>query len=645
MLYSRLLIPTLKEDPAEAEVISHKLMMRAGMIRKIAAGIYTYLPLGWRTVRKVAEIVRQEMDKASAQEVLLPIVQPKELWDESGRWDYYGRELLRLKDRHEREFCLGPTAEEVITDLVRREVKSYRQLPINLYQIQTKFRDEIRPRFGLMRGREFIMKDGYSFHKDNESAEAEYWNMYETYKRIFTRCGLNFRAVEADTGNIGGSFSHEFMVLAETGEDFIASCDSCDYAANVEKAECKEPEKVDKKRISRGMFDEEDEVELPKEPVPTPGKKTVEEVAEFLGVKPSKLVKTLIYKYELYFGIPQKPGLKIKIPDELYWKVTDMAANAGKKLGEFVEQIMRDYLSTNSKPDVIAVLVPGDQEVNEIKLKQVMMNFFHSDDVEICLASVEVELADKETVEKITGAPSGFAGPVGLNKDVRIFADNAVKGMTNFITGGNEADTHLRNVNLARDFKVDEFADLRNIVSGDPCPKCAEGKIEIFKGIEVGHIFMLGTKYSEAMNCKFLDEDGSEKPMIMGCYGIGVGRTAAAAIEQNNDKDGIKWPAPLAPFEVVVLPLNINNEEVMNASREIYNALLNAGVEALLDDRDLRAGFKFKDADLIGFPVSVVVGEKNLSAGMVEVKRRSTGEMLKVPKDEAAARAAEIIGK
>jgi prolyl-tRNA synthetase len=589
MLYSRLLIPTLKEDPAEAEVISHKLMMRAGMIRKIAAGIYTYLPLGWRTVRKVAEIVRQEMDKASAQEVLLPIVQPAELWMESGRWDYYGKELLRLKDRHDREFCLGPTAEEVITDLVRREVKSYRQLPINLYQIQTKFRDEIRPRFGLMRGREFIMKDGYSFHKDNESAEAEYWNMYETYKRIFTRCGLNFRAVEADTGNIGGSFSHEFMVLAETGEDFIASCDSCDYAANVEKAECKPPETVDKNRVPRGMYDEE-EVEKPIEKVSTPGKKTVEEVAEFLGVKPSKLVKTLIY----------------------------------------------DVIEDGIKVGAVAVLVRGDHEVNEIKLKHAM-TFFRDHEVEMALA-------DNETVERVTKAPSGFAGPVGL-KDVWTIADYTVPSMTNFIVGGNEADIHLRNVNFGRDLEYPKYNDLRKVVPGDPCPKCGEGKIEIFKGIEVGHIFMLGTKYSEAMNCKFLDEDGAEKPMIMGCYGIGVGRTAAAAIEQNNDKDGIKWPAPIAPFEVVVLPLNINNEEVMGASREIYNALLNSGVEALLDDRDLRAGFKFKDADLIGFPVSVVVGEKNLNAGMVEVKRRSTGEMLKVPKDEAAARAAEIIGK
>ena len=596
MLYSKLLIPTLKDDPAEAEVISHRLMVRAGMIRKVAAGIYDYLPLGWRTVRKVAEIVRQEMDRAGAQEVMLPAVQPSELWKESGRWDYYGKELLRLKDRHDREFCIAPTAEEVITDLVRREVKSYRQLPMNLYQIQTKFRDEIRPRFGLMRGREFIMKDAYSFHKDTASAEAEYWNMYETYKRIFTRCGLNFRAVEADTGNIGGSFSHEFMVLAETGEDFIASCDSCDYAANVEKAECREPEIVDKSRLPREMLEEE-EVELPIEKVHTPGKKTVEEVAEYLHVPLKKIVKTLIYK----------------------------SAIGSKSL---------------------AILVRGDHEVNEIKLNRFLESSGFS----------EVALADNETVERVTGAPSGFAGPVGLPKDVPIIADKAVLGMKNFITGGNEADTHLPNVNI-KDFAIqlgigylaaqgkEAFLDLRKIVSGDPCPKCGTGKIEIFKGIEVGHIFMLGTKYSEAMKCTFLDEDGAEKPMIMGCYGIGVGRTAAAAIEQNNDKNGIIWPAPIAPYEVIVLPLNVNDKGVMDAATEIYESLKKAGVETVLDDRDLRPGFKFKDADLIGFPVSVVVGEKNLKDGLVEVKRRSTGEALKVRVSEAARKAGEILTK
>jgi prolyl-tRNA synthetase len=566
MLYSKLLVPTMKDDPAEAEVISHRLMVRAGMIRKLAAGIYTYLPLGLRVIRKVSEIIRSEMDAAGAQEILMPAVQPSELWVESGRWDYYGKELLRLKDRHDREFCIGPTHEEVVTDLVRREVKSYRQLPMNLYQIQTKFRDEIRPRFGLMRGREFIMKDAYSFHKDMASAESEYWNMYETYKRIFTRCGLNFKAVEADPGNIGGSFSHEFMVLAETGEDFIASCDACEFAANVEKAPCPAPGA----RPASAVKD--------LERVATPGKKTVEEVAAFMGVGSENLVKTLIYRAD---------------------------------------------------SEVVAVLVRGDHEINEIKLKNL-------------LGASEVALADKETVERVTDAPSGFAGPVGL-KGLRVLADNAVSGMSDFITGGNEADTHLRNVNLGRDFNADFFADIRKAAAGDPCPKCGSGKIEIFKGIEVGHIFMLGTKYSQAMGCTFLDEDGSVKPMIMGCYGIGVGRTAAAAIEQNNDEFGIKWPMPLAPFKVIVLPLNVNDRPVMETAEAIYNSLEAMGHEVLMDDRDLRAGFKFKDADLIGIPVIVVVGEKNLAQGQVEIKLRWTKEVLRVPRDEAVAKIAEIV--
>jgi len=569
MLYSKLLIPTMKEDPAEAEVVSHKLMLRAGMIRKLAAGIYTYLPLGLRVIKKVSNIVREEMDRAGAQEVLMPAVQPAELWVESGRWDYYGKELLRLKDRHDREFCIGPTHEEVITDLVRREVKSYRQLPLNLYQIQTKFRDEIRPRFGLMRGREFIMKDAYSFHRDGTQAEAEYWNMHATYKRIFTRLGLDFRAVEADTGNIGGSFSHEFMVLAETGEDFIASCTACEYAANVEKAVCKVKEAGSGKAEMK-----------PLERVSTPGKKTVEEVSTFMGVKPSELIKTLIYK-------------------------------AGN--------------------EVVAALVRGDHEINEIKLKNI-------------LGASEVALADKETVERVTAAPSGFAGPVGL-KGLKVVADDAVSGMANFITGGNEGDVHLRNVNLERDFMVNRFADIRKVMEGDHCPRCSDGRIAIFKGIEVGHIFMLGTKYSEAMGCKFLDEDGSEKPMIMGCYGIGVGRAAAAAIEQNNDKDGIKWPGPIAPFDVLVLPLNVNEKDVMDAAEEIYAGLKAAGLDALMDDRDLRAGGKFKDADLVGIPVRVVIGEKNLKEGMVEIKARMTGEVVKVTRQDAVSKVMEVAGK
>ncbi|MBI5694352.1 MAG: proline--tRNA ligase [Nitrospirae bacterium] len=571
MLYSKLLIPTLKEDPSEAEVVSHRLMLRAGMIRKLAAGIYTYLPLGLRVIKKVSDIVRQEMDRAGAQEILMPAVQPAELWVESGRWGFYGKELLRLKDRHDREFCIGPTHEEVVTDLVRREVKSYRQLPINLYQIQTKFRDEIRPRFGLMRGREFIMKDAYSFHKDEAQAEAEYWNMYETYKRIFTRFGLNFRAVEADTGNIGGKFSHEFHVLAETGEDFIASCTACEYAANIEKAAALPPAVAAKAEA------------MPLERVTTPGMKTVEEVSGFMGVTSADLVKTLIYS------------------------------------------VMLD------KWTAVAVLVRGDHELNEIKLQRVT-------------GATEVVLADKATVERVTAAPSGFAGPVGLS-GVKVYADHAVSAMANFITGGNEGDLHLRNVNTGRDFEAPEFADLRKVVAGDTCPRCGSGSIEIHKGIEVGHVFMLGTKYSEAMGCTFLDEDGSEKPMIMGCYGIGVGRTAAAAIEQNNDEFGMKWPAPIAPFGALVLPLNVKDAATMETANAIYNGLRDAGMETLMDDRDERAGFKFKDADLIGIPVRVVIGEKNLKDGNVEIKLRMSGEVQKVSKDDAVSKVLEVAVK
>jgi len=566
MLYSRLLIPTLKEDPAEAEVISHKLMVRAGMIRKVAAGIYTYLPLGNRVIKRVSQIIRDEMDRAGALEILMPAVQPAELWIESGRWGYYGKELLRLKDRHEREFCIGPTHEEVVTDLVRKEVKSYRQLPMNLYQIQTKFRDEIRPRFGLMRGREFIMKDAYSFHKDTAQAEAEYWNMYETYKRIFTRCGLDFRAVEADTGNIGGSFSHEFMVLAETGEDFIASCDSCDYGANVEKAPSAPTVEITD-RSGTGQM----------ERVSTPGKKSVEEVAAFMGIESSALVKTLIYTAD------------------------------GR---------------------VVAVLVRGDHELNEIKLKKL-------------LGVTDVALADKDTVERVTKAPSGFAGPVGL-EGVDIYADNAVNGMVSAVVGGNEKDVHIGNAAPGRDFSVKMFADLRNVKAGDACPKCGAGRVEINKGIEVGHIFMLGTKYSEAMGCNFLDEDGTEKPMIMGCYGIGVGRTAASAVEQNHDANGIKWPKPIAPFDAVVLPLNVNDKTVVETATAIYEGMKASGLDVLMDDRDLRAGFKFKDAELIGIPVSIVVGEKNLKDGLVEIKSRMTGDVMKVSVGEAVLKATEV---
>ncbi|MFQ5480379.1 MAG: proline--tRNA ligase [Thermodesulfobacteriota bacterium] len=561
MRFSRLLLPTLKESPADAEVISQRLMMRAGMIKKAAAGIYEILPLGLRVLRKVENIVREEMDRAGAQEVSLPVVIPSELWKESGRWDKYGPELLRVTDRHNREFCIGPTHEEVITDMVRGSVRSYRQLPLNLYQIQTKFRDEIRPRFGLMRGREFVMKDAYSFHADNESAEAEYENMLGAYRRIFTRCGLEFRAVEAESGAIGGSFSHEFMVLADTGEDEVAACNTCDYAANVERAEVRAP--INKKPSLSGK-----NIEAVK-PVKTPGKKTVEEVSEFLNISPANLIKTLIYE-------------------------------------------------TDNGP--VAALVRGDLELNEMKLARVFN-------------VSEVSLADEDTVCKVTGAPSGFAGPVGLK--IPLYADYSVLAMSGAVTGGNKADTHICNVVPGRDFEA-TYADLAFACVGDGCPRC-DGTLTLRRGIEVGHVFKLGTKYSCAMGAVFLDSNGKEQPMIMGCYGIGIGRTAAAAIEQNHDEAGIIWPPGLAPFAAEVLVIKVKDDASMKAGEGIYTALTEAGVETLFDERNERAGKKFKDADLIGIPVRIIIGERNLAEGLVEVKGRRSGEVRLVKVEDAAA--------
>ena len=552
MRQSHFLIPTLREDPGEAEIVSHRLMLRAGMIRKVAAGIYTYLPLGLRVIRKVERIIREELNKAGAQEVLMPIASPAELWQETGRWDIYGKELFRFKDRHERDFCLGPTHEEVITDLVRREIRSYRQLPANFYQIQTKFRDEIRPRFGLMRGREFIMKDAYSFDADEAGAKESYRKMYEAYKAIFTRCGLSFRPVEADTGLIGGTSSHEFMVLADTGEEGIAVCDACDYAANVERAELQEhahkppPETLREKRR-----------------VPTPGKKTVEEVTAFLKVPATQLVKTLLYRAD------------------------------GK---------------------TVAVLIRGDHAVNEIKLKK-------------ALGAMDLVMADSATVEQLSGAPVGFAGPIGLS-GLTMLADHAVKPLTNVVVGGNKADTHWVDANPGRDFTPHRYTDLRYAVAGDACPRCAK-PMRIVRGIEVGHVFMLGTKYSEKMKALYLDKQGREQMMVMGCYGIGVGRTAAAAIEQNHDAKGIIWPAPLAPFHVHVLPL-ADKGKVLEAAVALESEFEKAGIGVLLDDRDERPGVKFNDADLIGCPYQVVIGEKNLSQGLMELKERRTGTVTKL---------------
>ena len=550
MRYSKYFIPTLKEDPADAEVVSHKLMIRAGMIRKLAAGIYNYLPLGLRSISKVETIVREEMNRAGAIELLMPAVLPAELWIESGRWEYYGKELLRFKDRAEREFCIGPTHEEIITDIVRRDIKSYKQLPVNLYQIQTKFRDEIRPRFGVMRAREFIMKDAYSFDADVERAEKSYWAMYKAYNRIFERCGLEFRAVLADTGNIGGSFSHEFMVLAPTGEDIIMSCGKCDYAANLELAEI------------GGTIDAPKGAQKETKPVKevhTPELKTVEEVAHVLNVTPSELIKTMI-------------------------------------------------VQADGKP--VAALVRGDHELSLTKLRK-------------AIGAEIVELATAAVIQKVTGGPMGFSGPVGLK--VRTVADKAVAGMGSSVTGANKADYHITNVLLGRDYDVKEFYDIRVASDGDKCPKCGEGTLTSTRGIEVGHVFMLGTKYSDAMNATFVDSDGKEKPFLMGCYGIGIGRTVAAAIEQNHDENGMILPKSLAPFQVTVLPLKIKDEDIMSATEKIYEELTSKGYEVIIDDRDVGPGFKFKDAELIGIPVQVAVGPRTIKEGEAEVKLRKGG--------------------
>ncbi|MDL2285168.1 proline--tRNA ligase [Desulfovibrio sp. OttesenSCG-928-F07] len=548
MLWSRFYIPTLKEAPSDAEVISHKLMTRAGMIRKITSGIYTYMPYGSIAINKVAQIVREEMNRAGAIELTLPMVQPADLWQESGRWEQYGKELLRFHDRHDREYCLGPTHEEIITDLMRGEVRSYRQLPINLYQIQTKFRDEVRPRFGLMRGREFLMKDAYSFDRDNAGADISYKAMYDAYMRIFTRLGLKFKAVEADSGSIGGSFSHEFMVLAQTGEDTIASCTKCNYAANLERAQT-----VASGKKASGTAPALAEIA-------TPNVKTIEEVAAFLKINANDLIKTLLFEVD------------------------------GK---------------------VIAALVRGDREINEVKIK----NYFNAD---------SVELLAPEKVEAVSGAPVGFAGPAGLKVET-IVADFELEERNDWVAGANKTDTHVKNLDLTRDAKIAAYIDLRNVTAQDLCPRCGSA-LELPRGIEVGHVFKLGTKYSEAMKATFLDENGKEQTMIMGCYGIGVTRVVAACIEQNNDENGIIFPPAIAPFTVEILNLDIKSDEVNAKAQEIHDYIESTGFSALLDDRDERPGVKFKDADLIGAPMQIIIGSKGLQRGVVEVKNRKTGE-------------------
>ncbi len=559
MRWSNYFLHTLREVPSDADVVSQRLMMRAGLIRKVAAGIYTYLPLGLRSIQKLEQIVREEMNRAGAIELLMPAVQPAELWMESGRWQKYGRELLRIRDRHDHDFVFGPTHEEVITETVRDSINSYRQLPINLYQIQTKFRDEVRPRFGLMRGREFIMKDAYSFHTTRESLDETYEAMRKAYSRIFNRCALDHVPVEADTGSIGGSASHEFMVLAQSGEDAVVSCPNCKYGANIEKATSK-------------FFDDETEPAPAGavEDIHTPGTQSIDDVGRFLGKPTSELVKTLVFD-------------------------TDLGP--------------------------VMVLVRGDREGNEVKIKN------H-------LGAQWLEMLPDTRFEDATGAPVGYCGPVGT-KCARVLADSALRGRSNWIVGGNRRDIHTANVNPGRDFPEPEYGDFTTVFAGDPCPRCGT-RLELYRGIEVGHIFKLGTKYSESMNCVYLDEGGERKPMIMGCYGLGIGRTVASAIEQSHDDDGIIWPMPIAPFEVVVTVVG-KDENVVRTANEIYETLLAAGIEVLLDDRDERPGVKFKDADLIGFPLRIAVGAKSLAGGQVEWSwRRERAKQLADPASAAA---------
>ncbi|WP_150541780.1 proline--tRNA ligase [Clostridium perfringens] len=547
MKMSNMLVGTLREVPAEAEIESHKLMLRAGLMRKMAAGIYNYMPLGLKVIENVKNIVREEMNNAGAQEFLASALIPAELWQESGRWDAYGAEMFRLKDRHNRDFCLGPTHEEVFTDIVRNEIKSYKQLPLNLYQIQTKYRDERRPRFGVMRSREFIMKDGYSFDKDQEGLDLAYEKMRKAYVNIFNRCGLDAKAVAADSGAIGGSGSAEFMVKSEVGEDDVVFCTACDYAANIEKAPST-PEHGEKEEL------------MEVEKVETPAVKSIEDLAKFFECSPKKIAKTLIFQAD---------------------------------------------------DKVVAVVLRGDREANEVKIANAIGEV------------IELEMASEEAVKEATGAAVGFAGPMGIKVDM-LLVDQEVANMYNFIIGANETDMHLKNVNYGRDFEG-IVGDFRNVTIGEKCPECGK-EITISRGTEVGHIFKLGTKYSESMGATFIDEDGKAKPFIMGCYGIGVTRTVASIIEQHNDENGIIWPLEVAPYHVSVIPANVKNEEQATKAEEIYNELRKMGVEALLDDRKERAGVKFKDSELMGISMRITVG-KMIGEGQVEFKLRNGGEV------------------
>ena len=568
MRASNLYAPTLRNTPAEAEIVSHQLMYRAGMIRKVAGGMYTFLPLGWRVIRKIEQIIREEMDAAGGQEVMMPIMQPAELWEESGRWAAYGDEMMRIKDRHGRNFCLGPTHEEMITDLVRDEVRSYKQLPLLLYQIQDKFRDERRPRFGLMRSREFIMKDLYSFDKDIAGMNESYKKMYDAYTKIYTRMGLEFRPVEADNGAIGGGHSHEFTVLADAGESNIVYCSKCDYAASDEKAELK-------------PIAMPSEAAEPLSKIATPDTNTIEAVVNLLKVPVEKTIKAVAYQTDT---------------DEL-----------------------------------VLVFVRGDHEVNEVKV------------INQLDGALELRMADEEAIKSVGGYP-GFMSPIGIKEGTRILVDATVMNMSNAVAGANEEGYHYVNVNPKRDFTQESIVitDLRMVKEGDPCPHCG-ADLNMTRGIEAGQVFTLGTKYSKAMGATFLDENGKEQPLYMGCYGIGVGRTMAAAIEQNNDEQGIVWPRAIAPYEVVVVAVNAKKADQLEYAEKVYAECQKAGLDTLLDDRKERAGVKFKDCDLIGYPVRVVIGPKAIEEGQIEIKVRKTGEVFTVAYDEYLLKVQELL--
>ncbi len=563
MRWTKAFIPTLKEKPKEARTSSHALLLKAGMIRPLGSGAYSYLPLGWRSLKKTEQIVREEMDRAGAQELLMPALQPVSLWRETGRDEDLKEVMIRFRDRHGKDYAFGPTHEEVVTDIVRNSVRSYRELPFNLYQIQTKFRDEERPRAGVIRTREFIMKDAYSFDADEQGLEESYRKMYDAYVRIYRRSGLSALPVEAESGAMGGKVSHEFMVLCSAGEDSVAACEACGYAANLERCECRPTEPVPPGTSERKL-------------VSTPGARTIEQVCSLLSEKPSRLLKTLIYLH-------------------------------------------------NGRP--VAVLVRGDHEANESKLKR-------------ALGEGELSLADAETIGRATRAPVGFAGPVGL--ELSMIADHAVAAMVDLVTGANAADAHFTGVNRVRDFPEPRYADIRTATDGDGCPRCG-GSLRIKRAIEVGHVFKLGTRYSDSMKARFLDAEGKEKPFVMGCYGIGVNRILAAAVEEHHDENGILWPVSLAPYEVVLLSIDESNARVKEVSERLYSGLSDAGVEVLYDDRNVRPGVKFKDADLIGFPLRLTVGERNLKKGQVELKRRDAEALELVAVEGAVERTRDII--